>query len=126
MATKMLPLPTPLPPSSTTATFSSPAATLDPLVRSIFKTSTVTFYLNSAKQTLTNVDPSATLLEFIRSHHGLKGTKLGCGEGGCGACTVVIQQLDARGKVECRAINACLAPIVSGTPSAVLAPGERD
>lgn len=126
MTTVTLPLPTPLPPSSTTATASSPADALGPLVRSVFTTSTVTFYLNGVQQTLTNIDPSATLLEFIRSRRGLKGTKLGCGEGGCGACTVVIQQQDPRGRVECRAVNACLAPIVSGKhpPSSPVPMGE--
>ncbi|KAI5857796.1 molybdopterin binding aldehyde oxidase/xanthine dehydrogenase [Tricharina praecox] len=113
MATAKLSLPTPLPSSTSTATALSPAEALNPLVHSIFTTSTISFFLNGEQQTLHNIDPSATLLEYIRSHRGLKGTKLGCGEGGCGACTVVVQQADSRGRVECRAINACLAPIVS-------------
>ena len=63
---------------------------------------------------LTSVDPEATLLDFIRSQRKLKGTKLGCGEGGCGACTVVVQDVRAGGRIEHLAINACLAPILSG------------
>lgn len=56
---------------------------------------------------------------------GLTGTKLGCGEGGCGACTVMVSSWD-QGKLLHRSINACLCPMyavegmhvvtVEGTP----------
>lgn len=83
--------------------------------------SSLHFYLNGAPITLdaSTLDPDATLLDFIRSQGpGLTGTKLGCGEGGCGACTVVLQGVypgSRKGKdeVRCWAVNACLAPIVS-------------
>lgn len=110
-------LPTPMPPApvlpESTATQTSPAAALTPLVKDVFTTSTLSFYLNGTKLLLKDVDPEATLLDFIRSQRGLKGTKLGCGEGGCGACTVVVQQA-VRGRVQHLAVNACLAPIISG------------
>jgi xanthine dehydrogenase iron-sulfur cluster and FAD-binding subunit A len=44
--------------------------------------STLDFYINGSKIELSSPDPEHTLLDFLRSQPGLKGTKLGCGEGG--------------------------------------------
>lgn len=49
---------------------------------------TIRFYLNGTRVVVDNIDPEVTLLEYLRGI-GLTGTKLGCAEGGCGACTVV-------------------------------------
>ena len=68
---------------------------------------TVRFILADQVEEIRNCDPTRTVLEFLREDRGLKGTKEGCAEGDCGACTVVIGELhdDA---VRYRAINSCI------------------
>lgn len=74
---------------------------------------TLRFYLNGTKVTIDTADPEITLLEYLRGI-GLTGTKLGCAEGGCGACTVVVSQYNpTTKKIYHASVNACLAPLVS-------------
>ena len=56
---------------------------------------------------LNNVPPDRTLLEVLREDLGCTGTKEGCGEGDCGACTVVIAE-PHDGALKYRAINSCI------------------
>lgn len=59
-----------------------------------------------------DVNPETTLLTYLRRKLGLCGTKLGCGEGGCGACTVMISKYDPfQKKIIHHTANACLFPI---------------
>ncbi len=76
---------------------------------------TLTFYVNGQLQTVTNPDPTLLLVDYLRSPDvGYTGTKFGCGEGGCAACTVVETKIDpATNEVWERPINSCLRPIVT-------------
>ena len=65
---------------------------------------TLVFSVNGKEQRLANPSPSLLLSDYLRHDLGLTGTKVGCGEGGCGACTVVA--VDSSGVP--KAINACL------------------
>jgi len=66
------------------------------------------FWLNG-QWTEVEVEPDRTLLEVLRGPLRLSGTKEGCGEGDCGACTVVIGAAEATG-VRYRAVTSCLVP----------------
>jgi aerobic-type carbon monoxide dehydrogenase small subunit (CoxS/CutS family) len=56
------------------------------------------------------VDPEQRLLEVLREELGLTGAKYGCGEGACGACTVL---------VDGRAVHACMMPVREVTGTAI-------
>src|SRR5436305_2823025 len=67
------------------------------------------FTLNGRLVRLTDCSPNTTLLEYLRNS-GLTGSKEGCAEGDCGACSVAIMDRDSRGQPCYRAINSCLVP----------------
>ena len=69
----------------------------------------IRFYLDGELIELSNVDPTRTVLQFLREDRGRIGTKEGCAEGDCGACTVALVELDRTGKgLDVRAVNACI------------------
>src|ERR1700677_1750318 len=71
------------------------------------------FWLNGSKVVIPDPDPAVLLVEYLHGI-GLTGTKVGCGQGGCGACTVMLSHRDLNtGAPVHRAINACLRPICS-------------
>ncbi len=63
----------------------------------------VSFLLNGEIVRLDGIDPTTTLLDWLRESRGLTGTKEGCNEGDCGACTVMVTDEDGP-----RALNACI------------------
>lgn len=93
----------------------SAAEALSPLIASTYTSPDINCYINGRRTAISNANPHWTLLDYIRAQPQLKGTKLGCGEGGCGACTVVLQAPDAQSekrRVKHLAVNACLFPLV--------------
>ncbi len=69
----------------------------------------IRFVLDGRVVELQDVDPNRTVLQFLREDLNRTGTKEGCAEGDCGACTVVIAEIDAQGtRLAARAVNACI------------------
>lgn len=62
------------------------------------------------------LSPTTTVLNYLRQSPIHKGTKEGCAEGDCGACTVVIAELDKNNKLKYSAIDSCLVflPMIHG------------
>ncbi len=69
----------------------------------------IQFILND-KLIQTEVNSGVTLLDFIREHEQLKGTKIGCREGDCGACTILVGSL-INDKVSYQNITSCISPL---------------
>ena len=75
----------------------------------------IRFLLDGEVRELADIDPTLTVLNWLRYDSRRTGTKEGCAEGDCGACTVVLGELEG-GKVRFRAVNACIlfAPMLDG------------
>ncbi|WP_178990563.1 FAD binding domain-containing protein [Winogradskyella schleiferi] len=70
----------------------------------------ITFILNN-KTIKTSENSGMTLLDFVRYQQRLTGTKIGCREGDCGACTVLVGTLKANGIIEYQSITSCISPL---------------
>lgn len=68
--------------------------------------------INGEQVRLRDVSPTLTLLEYLRQS-GRIGTKEGCGDGDCGACTVAIIAQNPQGQPHYQAINSCLIPLAA-------------
>lgn len=72
------------------------------------------FAINGERFELASADPSTTLLEFLRTRTRYTGTKLGCGEGGCGACVVLLSTYDpVSEQVRDSTVSSCLTLLCS-------------
>ena len=68
----------------------------------------IDFVLNGERVSLTDEDPTRTLLTWLREARRLVGTKEGCAEGDCGACTVVLAERGPDGTVSYQPANSCI------------------
>jgi len=69
--------------------------------------SEIRFILNGEDVVLSSIAPDETLLDFLRLRKSLRGTKEGCAEGDCGACTVLVGRLSG-GQLIYESVNACI------------------
>lgn len=67
--------------------------------------------LNNERLDITH-PPGTPLIEIIRNHQRLKGTKLACGEGECGACTVLVGRLTHDG-LRYHSVTSCITPVIN-------------
>ncbi len=73
---------------------------------------TLKFVWENKIHSISNIDPNETILNYVRLYLKKTGTKEGCAEGGCGACTVVLGDLK-NNKIVYQAINSCIAFVPS-------------
>ncbi|MEB0043362.1 MULTISPECIES: xanthine dehydrogenase small subunit [unclassified Pseudomonas] len=77
----------------------------------------IQFLLNQELRTEHALDPNLTVLNYLREHVGKPGTKEGCASGDCGACTVVIGELNlddnGQEQLRYRSLNSCLTFVAS-------------
>lgn len=77
---------------------------------SLAMTTPCTFQLNRRTVDLTGSDPTESLLRWLKRQR-LTGTKEGCADGDCGACTVALLQTGSDGRTRLAAVNSCLLPL---------------
>jgi xanthine dehydrogenase molybdopterin binding subunit/xanthine dehydrogenase small subunit len=81
----------------------------------VMTSSSFEFTLNGRTVSVSEESTNQSLLSYLRAN-GYTGSKEGCAEGDCGACTVAVVERDAHGKTTYRAINSCIAllPTLAG------------
>ena len=72
------------------------------------ETDVIRFHYRGQTHEVSGQPTTRTVLQHLREDLGCMGTKEGCAEGDCGACTVMVAEPDGQGGVAMRAVNACI------------------
>ena len=72
------------------------------------QTRPIRFFHQGQVKSVADVPATRTVLQYLREDQHCTGTKEGCAEGDCGACTVVVGELDDQGQLALRNVNACI------------------
>ena len=72
----------------------------------------IRFLQNRQLREIQALDPDTSVLDYLRDHLFLKGTKEGCASGDCGTCTVTVGELEGE-RIRYQALNACITPLAS-------------